>query len=111
MTTCANGSSQRHYEVVSPTMTSYGYMEPPDPYICWGLYLAPNARTAVVMAVKDPEFSDWVGEQRISDKPPFQGMKASLAVCEHGVCWGCAEDDEHPNCAECARELEGEADG
>lgn len=95
---CQTG--KRHYEVVSPSMVfhpSYGLS---DSLVCWGFYLAKNAKDAIRQAVADPAFSEWVNEQRADNQPPFRGLKASLTLCEHGVCWECepcsqcrAEDD------------------
>lgn len=59
-----------------------------------------------MQAVKDEGFRDWVQEQRAGGEPPFRGLSATLALCEHGVCWGCGEpcqacasDDDEPRLA------------
>lgn len=94
-----DGSGLRHYEVVSPTITDYhwGVLEPPEDYVCWGCYLAKNAKDAIRQSVAGDDFSPWVQEQRGDGSPPFKGLKASPAVCEHGVCWGC-EGITRPKC-------------
>lgn len=110
MTTCAPGSFQRHYEVVSPTMqTSGSTYEPPEDFVCGGCYLAPNARAAKVMAVADPAFREWVDEQRANREPPFKGLVAKLYVCDHGVCLGC-DDWACEQCEELAAESDWAAD-
>lgn len=93
-----------HYEVVSPTMTSGGYMEPPEPFCCYGLYLARNSGAAKQEAVKDPEFSDWVTEARGDGVPPFKGLAVRLARCEHGNCWACNADENTSGCPICDAE-------
>ena len=80
----------RHYEVVSPEMCDYSMYEPSEPFLCWGLYLARNKRDAIKQAVADPAFDEWVREARGDRVPPFKGLKATLAICSHGCCWGCA---------------------
>lgn len=93
----------RHYEVVSPEMTSYPCMAPPETFRCGGVYLARNAKDAIRQAVADPEFKEWVDEQRANREPPFKGLKAKRALCEHGACWGCATGDETTNCPTCLK--------
>ena len=90
----------RHYEVVSPEMLSGGSWEPPDPFRCWGVYLAPNAKAAKVMAIKDPEFKEWVRETR-GFEPPFKGLTVRLFRCEHGRCWSCDTDEDGIACDAC----------
>ncbi len=102
VSSCVRGAAQRHYEVISPEMTHYEYMGPPELFRCWGVYLAKNAKDAIRQAVADPEFREWVVEQRASREPPFKGLKAFRTLCDHGVCWGCVPDlDETSNCPEC----------
>lgn len=91
---CEDG--KRHYEVISPEMVAYYSMEPPEPFRCWGIYLAANAAQAKVEAVKDKEFYEWVRDARGDGVPPFKGLTAKRTLCEHGHCWGC---DECPTCA------------
>lgn len=89
----------RHYEVVSPPMTEYfGGQAPPETGICWAMVEAPTAKRAIALAVKSPEFRPWVDEARGDHVPPFKGLKAQRAVCDHGVCWGCGTE-----CEECLR--------
>lgn len=91
-----------HYEVTSPPMTEFfGGMAPPETGVCWAMVLAPTAKAAVVLAVKLPEFRPWVQEARGDHVPPFKGIKARRAVCEHGVCWGCGTE-----CSACLSESE-----
>lgn len=94
----------RHYEVVSPEMArSYGgWFDPPEPFCCWGMFLAPTAKAAVARAVRSPEFSEWVREQRGSNEPPFKGLRATPTLCEHGACWGCDRHPDAPGCRACA---------
>ena len=82
-------------------MCDYPMYGPPEPFLCWGLYLARNKRDAIKQAVADPAFDEWVREARGDRVPPFKGLKATLAICPHGCCWGC----DH-GCAECDREGE-----
>lgn len=56
---------------------------------------APTAKAAIAAAVKLPEFDQWVREARGDGVPPFKGVRARRAVCEHGNCWACVD------CAEC----------
>jgi len=105
------GKNGRHYEVISPEMVEYHQSwdppEPPDYYRCWGLYLAPNAKAAKAMAVKDPEFREWVTEARVDGVPPFKGLEARRTLCEHGVCWGCGDQGEDSfGCPECDKAAE-----
>jgi hypothetical protein len=96
----------RHYEVVSPEMLSgYTGYEPQEPYRCWGIYLAKNAREARVAAVKSTEFAEWVKEARGAQMPPFSGLVAIRALCEHGSCYACWDDDMDPDCPECAAQV------
>lgn len=81
-------------------MTRRSWLEPPNAYAYWGVFLARNAKDAIWQAAADEAFSEWAQEQRRDGSPPFKGLKASLCLCEHGVCWGCAGDDECSNCAE-----------
>lgn len=90
---CEDG--MRHYEVISGEMVTCSWMEPPEPFCCWGLYLAKNKHSARAMAVKDPEFHEWVREKRGDGVPPFTGLKVQLTRCDHGHCWGC---DPCPTC-------------
>ena len=103
MVDCVEGL--RHYEVVSPEMSSgYSGYEPPEYGRDWGLFLAKNKRDAILQAVRSDEFSNWVGEARGDNITPFSGLKATLPLCEHGKCWGC---DEFPKfCEECAKQDE-----
>jgi len=93
----------RHYEVVSPEVPDYrhSWNEPPEPSRCGGIFLAENARSAIRQAVADEAFLDWVSMARGDGVPPFKGLKATRTLCEHGVCWGCAGDDEATNCPAC----------
>lgn len=92
----------RHYEVVSPLMTTYhGGYEPPDDGCDWGIYLAKTRTEAKVMAVKSPDFTEWVTEARGDDVPPFKGLEVRLARCDHGVCWGCKATEDSSGCVEC----------
>jgi hypothetical protein len=94
-----------HYEVLSPEM---GAVQPvtddgegPMEYWCdWVMVLATNKRDAMIQAIKHPDFKEWRQEARDANINPFSGVKATLALCEHGVCWGCA-DEEGINCDEC----------
>jgi len=109
--TCVAGGSQRHYEVVSPVMRHYPAweLEPAEDFQCWGLFLAPNKRNAIVQAVADEDFRLWVEERRANNEPPFKGLVASLSLCEHGVCWGCNTDGtERTNCPECEEAYQAE---
>src|ERR1039458_9442902 len=79
-----------HYEVVSPVMNTGGYYGPLEPFQCWGVYLAPNAKAARVLAVKDTkEFGDWVTAARGDNRPPFADLDAHRFLCDHGACIGC----------------------
>src|SRR5579884_844167 len=90
-------------EVCSRGLLSGGIYDPPEPFHCWGIYLAPSARAAKVMAVKDDEFKPWLRDTQ--GEPPFKGLTARLFRCEHGVCVACGADpEEHPcgfACSEC----------
>lgn len=110
MTTCATGSSQRHYEVVSPEITSYSQYspEPPDIFRCWGIFLAKDAKDAIRQAVASEEFREWVDEARGDHVPPFKGLRATRCLCEHGVCWGCKDSDERTSCQQCEEALQAE---
>ena len=99
MSSCAE--SKRHYQVVSPEMRYYPYNGPPEPFVCFGFYLAENAKDAIRQAVADEAFIEWVTDARADRVPPFKGLKASLARCEHGVCWGCENGDEMTSCGLC----------
>jgi len=89
-------------------MTSYAWNEPPDEVRAWGVFLASNAKNAAAHAAASPEFAEWVQEQRAARRPPFKGLRAELAVCEHGVCWGCADSDERTNCQSCEEAIQAE---
>ncbi len=97
----SDGGVVKHYQVLSPVMEpAYSSYKPLESFCCFGLYLAKNAKDAIRQAVKDPEFSEWVKEARGDGHPPFKGLKAELALCSHGKCWGCEEDV----CTECEQE-------
>ena len=99
----------RHYQVISPSMWYYEWNAPSDDFQCWGYYLAKNAKDAIRQAVADKEaFGEWVNEQRASGQPPFKGLKASLCLCPHGVCWGCIDSDGRTNCPECEKAFQAE---
>lgn len=102
----------KHYQVISPVITIYSFdpYEPPDKYQCWNYYLAKNAKDAIRQAVADEAFREWVEEQRTSNEPPFKSLKASLCLCEHGVCWACNNADERTNCEECEKAMQAEDD-
>lgn len=89
------------YEVTSPEIDHYIYGEPPDPGVCWGKYVAPNKRQAIIKAVKAPEFKDWVEIARGDQVPPFKGLEVKLTRCEHGICWGCQATETSSGCKEC----------
>ena len=99
------GVNARHYEVISPEMYSgpQGY-EPPEWWRCWGFYLAKNRKDARRQAVKDPEFREWVNEQRASNMPPFKGLEVKPFTCLHGACLGCGDEDG-PDCGACRYEM------
>ena len=101
---------QYHYEVLSPEVEMYGgSWDPPEPPECgryWALLLAANAREAICAAVKLPEFKRWVSDARADGVPPWKGLRAQLARCEHGSCWGCWDEDEEPGCPECKASAE-----
>lgn len=85
-----------HYTVTSPTMIHYsssGY-EPPEPYTCWGAYLATNADHAKSQAIKDKVFKPHVDEMRADNSPPFKDLKAQRSICSHDYCWGCGGECE-----------------
>ena len=105
MSECRDG--MRHYEVISEEICfrGWGGYEPPEYGRCWGFYLARNKREARKLAVKDPEFKEWVEEMRGSHMPPFKGLEVKPFVCEHGSCVGCWPDGD-PTCSECAAEQE-----
>lgn len=46
----------------------------------------------------------WPEVQRADGLHPLRGMKASLAVCPHGLCLLGEDRDESVDCAECAEE-------
>ncbi len=97
---CEDG--ERHYQVLSPEMCSYPMYEPAEPFRCWGIYLAKNAKDAIRQAVADEAFREWVQEARGDHVPPFKGLKATRTLCEHGRCWACeCDDDDVPTCPEC----------
>lgn len=92
--------NMRHYEVIAPEITTYEYFDGfegnPEPYYCWVELLAHNAKEAVALAVKHPDFKEWVSEARSDGINPYQGVKAKLFRCDHGTCLGC--EDECPLC-------------
>lgn len=99
-------STLKHYEVISPEMVDYGYWaEPPEPpFRGWALVEARNKKDAIRLSVKEPYMQEWVERARQDGINPFAGLKAELAICEHGVCWGCEpEGQEEPSCPECRK--------
>ena len=93
------------YQVTSPEMATYSFYEPPEPFVCFGIYVAHTKREALVAAVKDSEFKEWVVEARGDRVPPYKGLKVELARCDHGVCWACTGDEDGPSCLQCRAEL------
>lgn len=100
----------RHYEVTSPEYEQvYDRIMHYDltaPGVDWMLVEAHTAREAVSIAVKAwlKEPASWSASQKRDALCPFTGVRARLAVCEHGVCWGCGDSEgrtEHP-CSVCA---------
>lgn len=96
----------RHYEVISPEMEHWSQYEPSEPFRCWGVYLARNAKDARVQAVRDPAFKEWVDEARGDRTPPFKGLEVHRTLCEHGRCWGCDGSVDLPSCPECLSEVQ-----
>lgn len=91
--------SLRHYEVVSgercavTPVTDYGE-GPLEYWREWTVVLAPNARNAIAQAISsdDANWREYVRESRRHAVNPFVGCRATIAVCNHGTCWGCEDD-------------------
>lgn len=64
---------------------------------------APTKREAIKLAIKSPEFQNWVDMKRGDGQNPFSGVKAYNPVCKHGVC---VCDMCKGECGECYREVE-----
>ena len=99
---------KRHYEVVSSEMGAIEVVtddgQGPMEYWCdWVLVLATSKRDATKQAIKHRDFHEWVDEARGAGINPFSGVKATLATCGHGKCWGCPTmgDDEWTACEAC----------
>jgi hypothetical protein len=101
-----------HYWVSSPLCSEIvpilDYGEgPTEDFHYVALVEAPTKRAAIIAAVKHPDMSDWVEECRSNNVPPFKGLKAESAKCEHGVCH-CEKCKGE--CPHCEAELESEVD-
>lgn len=88
-------------------MTERGgsWLEPPEDYCDFVVVTAPTKRAAVIAALKTVEFEEWRKSSRGDGINPFAGVKAMLARCEHGVCWGCQSTEESSGCAQCDADI------
>lgn len=97
----------KHYNVITPEMTTYYQDEPPEIWRDYVSVEAKNKAQAKVEAVRKfrEKKSDWT---KYNCDNPFRGLKAEEFKCPHGFCWCdiCADDPEFSECEECLAEWE-----
>ena len=67
----------KKYWVISPEITFYSRseIEPPEIGRCAVEVTASNQREAKILALKTPEFKEWVRWKRADNQNPFVGLK------------------------------------
>lgn len=102
----------KHYNVITPDITSYYQDDPPEIWRDYVSVEAPNKRQAKVEAVRKfrEKNSQWA---RDNTENPFTGLVAEEFKCPHGFCWCdiCANDPVFSECVECLKEWEAEDAG
>lgn len=93
-------SEMRHYVIQSPSYLDNSGSFGPEWATCYVELLASSKRGALIRAIRTDEFEEWANMQRGDGKSPFQNLMVELAVCGHGVCWGCGNI-----CYDCCEEF------
>ena len=73
----------KHYYVVSPEMSEVVPVcddgsGPLEVFCCVAEVDAPTKREAIRQAIRDPNMTEWVEQQRGDSKNPFAGLKCEL---------------------------------
>ena len=81
-----------HYMVSSPEISEVVPVlddgtGPTEYFCCVAFVVAETKANAKLLALKTPDFREWVDQQRGDGRNPLWGLKAEDAACPHGKCW------------------------